>query len=376
MMKKIGRIILIASFLVILIALEGCTFVTPIKKPVTTEIKHSMGLKPLPRDFLKWWFNQVPTFNSKVSMLSEREPTNLIEKDADIMNTQQCLISPVASDLPSNFDLRDVNGTSKVTPVKNQGANGTCWAFSTIGSLESALLVQLGPSEIESRYPFISDPNSPDLSEQFLSYHDVDWEIMHSYQLAYQESNRDDGGSQFFSFYEMVRRGIPLEKDFPYLTSSQSWIEWNPQDTVWTNHLIKPTKTLVIPDATQFSTYTSYINTIKSAIKKYGALSVSFAVYNNFFSIPTSSGCVYSGPTPTSHIVGYHAVLLVGWNDDWTYNGIDYGPVWIVKNSWSSSWGDQGYWRQPMLTEQEFNSGSIPAWKFENNSMWVPYFGI
>ena len=45
------------------------------------------------------------------------------------------------SDLPSSYDLRDYH---MVTPVKSQGSNGNCWAFSSLASLESCILKATG----------------------------------------------------------------------------------------------------------------------------------------------------------------------------------------------------------------------------------------
>ena len=44
---------------------------------------------------------------------------------------------------PSKYDLRTLG---KVTPVRDQGTSGSCWAFSTYGSLESSILVSTGQS--------------------------------------------------------------------------------------------------------------------------------------------------------------------------------------------------------------------------------------
>ncbi|MDO4443774.1 MAG: C1 family peptidase, partial [Slackia sp.] len=69
-----------------------------------------------------------------------------------------------ASSLPSRFDLRDVDGVSYVTPVKNQNPWGSCWAFSTLSALESNLIMQGAASADPAASSYI------DLSERYLAY--------------------------------------------------------------------------------------------------------------------------------------------------------------------------------------------------------------
>ncbi len=353
----------------------------------TSQNRPYLGNIFMPQSFLEQWFNGVQTFNSS----SQAVLPQLIAAENEIASTQQTLVSPVLSSLPSDYNssLLTFSEGGNIPDVGDQGYNNTCWAFATVESLESAMVVQLGNSNIQSKYPFISNPSSPTLSTQFVSYNDANWNITNYNSLSYQETNEDEGGNLFFSFYDLVRRGDPLATDFPYYgyyLNSQGnevgypYILWDPSNDSWPQHLVKPVSTLVI-NPWQFSNYTTFIDTIKSAILKYGGLAVQLDVYSDFDTFNLNepggpNGWVYPGPSSTASLEGGHAVLLVGWDDNWTYNGVDYGPVWILENSWGTSWGDKGFWRQPMITQTQFeNISSIPNWQIEGYSMYVPYFG-
>jgi len=279
--------------------------------------------------------------------------------------------------LPWEYDLRDLG---LVTPPKNQGSNGTCWAFATIGSLESAMLTQLGPVEIAERWPFIANPYAPDLSVQFLAYYNVDFEVSPNpwsdgWSLTWQETNKDMGGYAFFSMYTLIRRGVPLEEDMPYIGDDYEWIAWNASGSGWKYHLIRPVGTIVIPSCYWFYDREDYLNTIKSALKTYGALWVAFTVYEDFhyyWHYWPFYGEVFQHSY--GDVLGGHAVLLVGWDDYYydPYSGY-YGPVWILKNSWGTENADDGYFYLPMITDDEFYS-TCPSWKIESEYMYVPIF--
>ena len=49
--------------------------------------------------------------------------------------------------LPATYDLRDVIGVDHLTAVRDQGSTGTCWAFATVGALESALMPATPPPD-------------------------------------------------------------------------------------------------------------------------------------------------------------------------------------------------------------------------------------
>ncbi|RWS21561.1 dipeptidyl peptidase 1-like protein, partial [Leptotrombidium deliense] len=67
-------------------------------------------------------------------------------------------VKRIADSLPKEFDWRNVNGVNYVTPVRNQGSCGSCYAFSSVGMIEARLRVathnsidiQLSPQDVVS----------------------------------------------------------------------------------------------------------------------------------------------------------------------------------------------------------------------------------
>ena len=351
---------------VLFLVIQGCM----IKNEPSDSFEFALGLRPLPSDFLNWWFDNIDLIRD-----GQFDSDRLPMLKSDIASSQQVITNPATN--VSGITTYDMRNLGLVTSPKNQGSNGTCWAFSTAGSLESALLTQLGSAEIANRYPFIPDPSNPDLSEQFIAYYDIDWEVQpspnsQSWSLFYQETNYDNGGSAFFSTYNLIRRGVPLEADMPYTGTDYDWMPWTATGSDWEQHLIKPEETIVIPFRTYFSDYTTYINTIKSVLCTYGALYVGVSLYQDFYDYwnawPTN-GAVYQYDTVSS-CLGGHAILLVGWNDSFTDPPYS-GPVWILKNSWGTTGGESGYFYLPMITSSEF-SGVCPDWKIEAQKMYAP----
>lgn len=376
MMKKIMPLIISVSLVMVL--LSGCMLLKNEQAKTPSENKlTALGLRTMPSDFLNWWFDQLKSKQASETFAQSKKPLKVIATYNEIINTQYILDKPVNTNVPPSYDLRDYND---VPSVGNQGNVSDCWAYSTVESLESAMLVQLGPFGISANYPFISNPSGPQLSVQFVAYNNYNWNIFH-YFLIYQETNQDNGGNHFFSFYNLCVRGVPLASDFPYNENLDNpYIAWNPTNPYWPQDLVKAQYAYVIPSAEWFYShgysYTDYIETIKSAIMTYGAVAVDFRVYSDFeedYSEP--SGWVYPGPSNTATENGGHAVILIGWDDDWTYNGTDYGPVWILQNSWGTNWGHDGYWRQPMISESQYdNPQTIGNWQIESNpgGMYVP----
>jgi len=182
-----------------------------------------------------------------------------------------------------------------VTPIKNQQQCGSCWAFSAIGSTEGAHAIKTGK--------LVS------LSEQQL----VDCS-------GPQGNQGCQGGLMDQAFqYIITNNGVTTEAAYPYTAS---------QGTCNTN-------------VTAAATISSFVDVTPNdedalaAAVNIGPVSVAIEADQQCFQF--YSGGILSDPTCGTQLD--HGVLVVGYDTDPTSNT----PYWIVKNSWGTSWGEQGY---------------------------------
>ena len=206
--------------------------------------------------------------------------------------------------LPDAFDWRDFNG---VPPIRNQGGCGSCWAFSAIAPVECNILIR--------------DGDLVDLSEQWLV-------------SECTGAGNCSGGWPAEAFKYLLEDGLTdpcgdsgavLEEDFPYEAQNLPCDCPYPHEYFIDDYaFIGGGGDIPPPDV------------IKQAILDHGPVSVLVATNNAFHNY---DGGIFDGCEGGQL---NHAVALVGWDDTQGPNG-----VWILRNSWGTGWGEDGYMRIP-----------------------------
>lgn len=202
-------------------------------------------------------------------------------------------------DLPAAVDWRD---KKVVTPVKNQEQCGSCWAFSTTGSLEAAHA--------------LSTKTLVSLSEQNL----VDCS-------AKQGNHGCLGGLMDFGFqYIKDNGGIDTEESYPYTAKTGKECLYNASNSGATL-----TSWVDIPHGSEAD--------LQKAVATVGPVSVGIDASRPTFHFYKKG--VYHDKTCSSTKLD-HGVLAVGYGTEKATNH-KAKDFWIVKNSWGATWGMQGY---------------------------------
>jgi len=203
----------------------------------------------------------------------------------------------------STPDIVDHRTSGLVTGVRNQGHCGSCWTFSATGAVEGVWANKVGELEW--------------LSEQ---------------QILDCSSRGDCDGGWVDIAFENAMDGQMAEEAYPYEGETTKECRFDSDGAVAS---ITGFETMFYnPD----ETIPENEKALEKALHKLGH-PISLNFHKVIKSYQHYSGGIYSDPEcrDTEDPVGYHATLLVG------YNKTAPEPYWIVKNSWGTDWGEEGY---------------------------------
>lgn len=285
----------------------------------------------------------------------------------------------VLENLPEKYDLRD---EGKVTGVKFQNPWGACWAFGVLASLESNAIIQ--------------GVSAPDYSEKSLVWFskqerkgqdapDTELEGVSVPEEEKKEYVYNSGGTDSIVIAALAAwQGASLESAVPYRnaegTTDTIWItpdksaEYYTADGDWS---VDPSH--AYDDAYRFKEAMCYLGfyepgvilglenkeeiwqnqlssvypALKSWIMEQGAISVNFCANDSSpDDLENGEPSMYYNEENSAQYnpdltMPNHKVAIVGWDDTYPKENFSIAPpgdgAWIVKNSWSDAWGEDGY---------------------------------
>ena len=245
---------------------------------------------------------------------------------------------PAPLALPTSFDWRSVSSNNWMTPIKDQGQCGSCWAFGALAAVEARM-------KLAANNPGLL----PDLSEQ----------QMLSCSPGSCSGWYMDDTADWITCYGTVDEGC-----FPYL--AQDTVPCSDSCSDRDSRKYKGEGWSWVCD----NWYTVDIDRIKQEIYSGGPVPTYMEVWSDFDSY---TGGIYT--YTSGYFRGGHCVTIVGWGSS---GGVDY---WICKNSWGTGWGESGWFRikmgevsigtqtiayQPKVRGKVlFYEGHVPGWDFE-----------
>jgi len=236
------------------------------------------------------------------------------------LNPNEVSSKPRIGNPPPEFSWKNHQGRDWTTPVKSQGGLGSCAAFAAMAALECVINIREKNAELDKN-----------LSEQYIL-------------SCLPSAVNDRSGGHAYPIFKLIMdtspegnyyNGIIPESCFPY--QGKEGVPCSDKCNDWIDHLIPIHGCgYWCPDGSPEDR-----DRIKTQIFEKGPVVAGiyttrlFNLWGAFFNKPSH---VFKSFRKTSGI--RHLVILVGWKDD---PKIMNGGYWIVKNSWGTEWGYDGF---------------------------------
>lgn len=207
--------------------------------------------------------------------------------------------------IPDKVDLRD-----HCSPVENQGSIGSCTGNALVGALE---YLENKDKDFEKGDQFVN------LSRLFVYYDE---------RMVEGTVDKDAGAMIADGIKTLSEYGVCTETIWPY---DEGKFKVKPSDAAYADALTRK--------ITAYARVNQDIDSIKKTLASGYPIVFGFTVYDAFESESMAEFGDLSLPRANERLIGGHAVLCVGYND--------HKKRVIVRNSWGSDWGQDGYFTMP-----------------------------
>jgi C1A family cysteine protease len=215
-----------------------------------------------------------------------------------------------AAALPAKVDLRP-----QCPPVYDQGQLGSCTANAIAGAIEF--------DQIKLKLPEFTP------SRLFIYYNE---------RVMEHDVSLDNGAQIRDGIKSVAKQGVCSEKSWPYDDQNM-----DPDPCPQCPYAKKPTPACYAEAAKHkvlsYQRLVSQLNILKGCLASGYTFVFGFTVYESFESEQVAKTGIVPMPGPKEKVVGGHAVVAVGYDDSTKH--------FIVRNSWATTWGLQGYFMMP-----------------------------
>lgn len=250
-----------------------------------------------------------------------------------------------------------------VTVPKDQGQNGTCWAFAAASMAEASVLANGGT--YAGKKADVDEINFSEAQLAYFTYADA-YDPLGNLNGDGTYFDTDNilsaGGNHFFTTLSFASwKGLCEDYYMPYdKFVEKGEFEYDPRLGYKSSVRLENAYWVNMHD----------LDVIKDFIMENGAVITDYFHDDSFFNDET--GAYYCSKPDTTN----HAITIVGWDDNYSRSNFlgepDYDGAWLVKNSWGEDWGNEGYFWLSYADASVKNSDAatmefIDSDKYDNN---------
>lgn len=355
MKKQFLKIFFVLSIIFILFSLSG------VKANSISEVNISLEEYT---DEYKEWLNlkeeekQKRLEPRKFNIMPGKDNITYLKSMNNVLKTQELL----KANISQNYNLKDIIGEN--VRIRNQMSTNACWAFATIGALESNLALRNKRASL----PIVEY----DFSEKHMNYATAKRAFLDSKEneYGYNKKISDGGNIDIATQYLSNGQGAINEKDLPFVDS---------EENIDISEIQNKRVTATLYDTVEFPAV--FVNEkeqimpkMKEHIVNYGGIYASIhgaQILGDSYNNETGSiYCTNSILQPRNH-----AVLIIGWDDNYSKDNFNEkqrpkeNGAWIIKNSWGEQLTEKISALKEALFEQQQSECEANGW---NSAKEIP----
>ena len=340
-MKK--NIIKVISLFLITLIIFSCGVVF-----ASTNLESKLSLDEYSEEYEQWLqLSDEEKENTieprKYDIITQKDNTTYLRELNNVFRMQQLLRANVSVD----YNLRDIIPENVV--IRNQMTTNSCWAFATIGMLES----HLGLRDKSNSNPTVAY----DFSEKHMNYSTARSAFLNNEINEYGYTKKvSDGGNVYMATQYMANGlGVVNESDVPFVNSEEN-IDISEIQNKEVQATLYDTVEFPITDVSERA---EIMPQIKEHIANYGGVyagiygaNVLGDAYNN------KTGAIYCADSTSEPMD--HTVVIIGWDDNYSVENFNENQrptengAWIIKNSWGETLSEKlSNIKQSMFEQQQ-----------------------